>query len=60
MSTQEETLELSSNEDDLSLSSDTERASDNENNGKTLRLQQLVNPRMILKRKDHDIAKFPY
>ena len=56
MSTQEETLELSSNEDNLNLSSDTEQDSDNEDNGKALRLQQLVNPKLILKQhKDQGI-----
>ena len=56
MSTQEETLELSSNEDNLNLSSDTEQDSDNEDNGKALGLQQLVNPKLILKQhKDQGI-----
>ena len=49
MSAEEEPLELSSNEDDLDLSSDTERYSEDETNGRQTRFKQSVNPRLLLK-----------
>ena len=57
MSAEEEPLELSSNEDDLDLSSDTEQESDNERNRKSLRLNRLMNPKLKLKQHQvHDIV----
>ena len=49
MTTQEEFLELSSNEDDLNLSSDTEQDSEDETKGKEIRFKHSVNPILILK-----------